>query len=92
MDRLPQEVLQLIVEDLPRDDLISVRIVNKALASAAAPTLFRSIPLWLGISGLEGINGISEHSTLSQYVKEIVCSPVRFTIHRGISISSYFET
>ena len=78
MDRLPQELLRLIVEDVDYESLESLRLVNKAFAAAAAPLLFKVIPLWIGVRSLERLTAISEHPQLSQYPKQIILSPMRF--------------
>ena len=78
MDRLALETLQSVVHNVDRQDLFSVRFVNKALASAAAPRLFEVIPLWLGVDSLDRLTCLSEHQTLSTYVNEIYCSPIHF--------------
>lgn len=78
MDRFPQELLRLIVEDVDYNDLESLRLVNKAFAAAAAPFLFEVIPLWIGVRSLKRLTAISEHPQLSQYPKQIIFSPMRF--------------
>ena len=88
MERAPQEILQNIVQDLPREDLFRVRLVSKSLASASAPFLFQTISLWLSLKSLEGLTRISNHPELSQYVVRIVCSTLRFFDH-GNSLSTH---
>ena len=78
MDRLPQELLRLIVQDVPYESLEPLRLVNKAFAAAAAPPLFKSIPIWLGVRSLERLTAISEHPQLCKYPKEIFFSPFSF--------------
>ncbi|KAF6239779.1 hypothetical protein HO173_002325 [Letharia columbiana] len=78
MDRLPQELLRFIVEDVAYESLEPLRLVNKALAAAAAPFLFEVIPLWIGVRSLERLTATSEHPQLSQYPKQIILSPMRF--------------
>ena len=78
MDRLPQEMLRLIVQDVPYESLESLRLVNKAFATAAAPPLFKSIPAWIGVRSLERLTAISEHPQFSKYPKEIIFSPFSF--------------
>lgn len=81
LEKFPRELLYDIVSTLPRQDLLRVRLVSKPLATAAAPSLFQMIPVWLGVKSLERLKAISEHPQLSQYVKEIVFSPLRFIDH-----------
>ncbi len=78
MDRFPQELLRLIVEDVDYNSLEPLRLVNKAFAAAAAPFLFEVIPLWIGVRSLERLTSISEHPQLSQYSRRIFFSPIRF--------------
>lgn len=86
MDRLPQELLRLIVADVAYKSLEPLRLVNKALAAAAAPFLFEVIPLWIGVRSLERLTAISEHPQLSQYPKHIIFSPVRFIDYESDSL------
>lgn len=81
LEKFPRELLDEIVSPLPRQDLFRIRLVSKTFAIAAAPSLFQTIPVWLGLKSLEQFKAISEHSQLSQYVKEIVFSPLRFIDH-----------
>ena len=53
MDRFPQELLRLIVEDVDYESLESLRLVNKAFAVVGAPFLFETIPVWIGLKSLE---------------------------------------
>ena len=78
MDRLPQELLNLIAEVVNYEDLEPLRLVNKAFAAAAAPLLFKVIPLWISIRSLERLTAISEHPQLCCYPREIFFSPLRF--------------
>lgn len=78
MDRIPQEIVRLIVEKVAYESLEPLRLVNKAFAAAAAPFLFEVIPLWISVRSLERLTAISEHSQLCQYPKRIVFSPIRF--------------
>ena len=77
MDRLPLELLLLIVKNSGHESLIPLRLVNNAFAAAAAPSLFEIIPLWIGVRSLERLTAISEHPQLSQYPKKIIFSPLR---------------
>lgn len=81
LEEFPQELLHDIVSTLPRQDLFCVRLVSKTLATAAASSLFQTIPMWLGLKSLERFKAISEHAVLSQFVKEVVFSPLRFIDH-----------
>ena len=78
MDRLPQELLLLIAHEVPYESLEPLRLVNKAFAAAAAPGLFKSIPIWINVSSMERLTAISEHPQLSKYPKEIFFSPISF--------------
>ena len=78
MDRLPQELLCLIVRDVGHDSLEPLRLVNKSFAAAAAPFLFEDVPLWIGSRSLSRLTAISEHPQLSRYPKRIFFSPLRF--------------
>ena len=78
LERFPRELLFGIVSTLPRQDLFRVRLVSKTLATAAASSLFQTMPVWLGHKSLERFIAISNHSQLSQHVTETVFSPLRF--------------
>ena len=78
MERLPQELLRLIVQEVPYESLEPLRLVNKAFAAAAAPPLFKSIPIWISVRSLERLTAISEHPQLHKYPKEIFFSPFSF--------------
>ena len=73
---LPPELVQLILDALPRADLPSARLVNKTFASVAALRLFQKIPLWISIRSLESLNDLSTNPHLRGYVEEIVFSPL----------------
>lgn len=73
MERLPQELLRFLVEDIePTRDLQAIRLVNKALAAAANPFLFHTIPVWLSLKSLQRLTSLSEHSGLASHVHTIV--------------------
>ena len=78
MDRLPQELLRDIVQDVPYESLEPLRLVNKAFAAAAAPSLFKCIPIWISVRSLERLTAISEHPQLHKYPKQIFFSPLSF--------------
>ena len=78
MNRLPQELLCLIVQNVPYESLENLRLVNKALSDAAAPPLFKSIPVWISVRSLERLTAISEHPQLSKYPKQIFFSTLSF--------------
>ncbi len=78
LEKFPRELLHNILSTLPRPDLFHVRLVCKTLATTAAFSLFQAIPVWLGLKSLKQFKAISEHPQLSQHVKEIVFSPLRF--------------
>ena len=86
MEKLPLELLQQVLQYLPRSDLPSVRLLTRTLAAAAEPLLFHTIPLWIELQSVKALTGISEHPRLSQYVKEIVFSPLRFIEHEDRSL------
>lgn len=75
---LPNEVISLIIKHLTRDDLFQARHISKAFAAVAAPRLFETIPLWIGLRSLQILTELSEHPQLRQCVKKIVFSPLRF--------------
>ncbi|KAG8530201.1 uncharacterized protein KY384_004701 [Bacidia gigantensis] len=85
MQRLPQELLREIVglafsEDSnpTRHALKDFRLLCKACAHAAAPLLFRDVPIWIGRQSLQNLVSLSEHPLLHQYVRKIMFSPLRF--------------
>lgn len=83
LEMFPRELLDDIVSTLPRQDLFHVRLVSKTLATSAASSLFQTIPVWLGCKSLEQFENISKHAQLSQYVQEIIFSPLRFIDYGG---------
>ena len=89
LEKFPRELLDYIVSTLPRQDLFRVRLVSKTLSTAAASSLFQTVPVWLGLKSLERFKAVSEHPQLSLYVKEIVFSPLRF-IDYG-SVEQYLD-
>jgi hypothetical protein len=73
LQTLPQELLRLLLENVKSSrDLQAIRLVNKALAAAANPFLFRTIPVWLSLRSLQSLTFVSEHSELASYVHTIV--------------------
>ena len=86
MEKLPPELLRQVLQYLPRSDLPGVRLSTRTLVAAAEPFLFHTIPLWIERQSLEALIGISEHPRLSQCVKEIVFSPLRFIEHEDRSL------
>ncbi|KAL9630256.1 MAG: hypothetical protein Q9164_006512 [Protoblastenia rupestris] len=85
MDRLPQELIKVIVGYVHvsdnyscRMDLCNLRLVNKTFAFVVTSELFHTVPLWIGVSGLQNLTNISEHPQLSQLVRKIAFSPLRF--------------
>ena len=59
MDRLPQELMKVIVDYVHvsdnyscRMDLCNLRLVNKTSAYVVTPEIFHTVPLWIGVSGL----------------------------------------
>ena len=89
LEKFPRELLDGIVSSLPRQDLFRVRLVSKTFATAAASSLFQTVPVWLGLKSLEQFKAVSEHPQLCLYVKEIVFSPLRF-IDYG-SVEQYLD-
>ena len=81
VEKIPRELLYDIISILPKQDLFRIRLVSKTFATAATSSLFQTIPLWLGLKSLEQFKAISEHPQISQCVKEIVFSPLRFIDH-----------
>ena len=68
MDRLPTEILTMIVDDVTRHDdpvtraaLAGLRRSCKRLADLATPYLFKTLPLWLGASSLSNLAEASRH-------------------------------
>lgn len=55
MDKLPSEILQLIINDkkLSHCDRESLRLVNTTLAAATAPAHFHTISVWLSLTSLK---------------------------------------
>jgi len=78
---LPNEIISLITKHLPRDDLSQARHISKAFAAVAAPRLFETIPVWIGLHSLRALTELSQHPQLRHYVKEVAFSPLRFVDH-----------
>ena len=71
LNRLPQELLKILLDYVAGDDdlgsradLKAIRLVNKTLAAAAAHQLFNAVPVWLGLQSLQCLTQISEHPVL----------------------------
>ena len=77
LSRCPAEILKAIIEDVPNTDLPAVCLLNKKFSILAAPKLFSSIPLWIGLKSLGNLTNLASHTQLRVHVKEIVFSPVR---------------
>ncbi|KAG8530227.1 uncharacterized protein KY384_004727 [Bacidia gigantensis] len=85
MDKIPNEVLEQIIDDLAPfedpgtlTDLKAVRLANKRLCHTATPHLFRAVPLWMSIRNITKLKQISEHPQIRHFVKEIRFSPISF--------------
>lgn len=78
LSRFPAEMIEAIVEDVPKADLPSVRFLGRKFSEIAAPKLFSAIPLWTSIKSLKNLTNLASHTQLREYVKEIVFSPLRF--------------
>lgn len=78
LDALALELLQPILCNQSRKDLRSIRLVNKTLDAAAAPFLYQTVAVWINLDSLTALTNISEHPILSQHVKRVVLSPLRF--------------
>lgn len=68
MRSLPQELIEIINahvakhdDYIARQDLRSLRLVNKAFSYLATASLFATISFWLGLKSLEHLTLISEH-------------------------------
>ena len=70
-----------MVSHLPRNQLHEVRTVNSAFAAACIPSLFHTIPCWLGLYNLENLSTICQHPILSRQVKQLVFSNISFKYH-----------
>ena len=72
MDRLPREVILLVVEKIAPQatdfdawaDLAALRRTSKAMAAVATPAVFRAVPLWLSLKSLRSLNAIAENPQL----------------------------
>ena len=97
MQPIPPEILQNILQEVLREDLFRVRLVSRYFASASAPFLFHTVPLWIGLRSLENLTLISESSDLSACVKKIVFSTLRFkdkgpfTPHFGAEVRQWLS-
>ncbi|KAG8530229.1 uncharacterized protein KY384_004729 [Bacidia gigantensis] len=86
MDRLPLELLDAIFQYLtPLDHqehkvgLSSLRFLCKRIASAVAPHLFSTIPVWISAKSLKNLDDLSKHPEICQFVEEIRFSPLQVT-------------
>ena len=71
MDRLPHELLKMVVDFVDEYDdfecrqaLKNLRLLSRTLSKLAAVPLFRTISLWLGIDSLTHLTRIAEHDQL----------------------------
>lgn len=71
MDRLPLEIIKMVVEYIDteddwavREDLKSLRLVTRQLSDLVTPSLFRTIPLWISLQSLQNLSDIAEHPYL----------------------------
>ena len=72
MERLPREILLLVVEKIAPQatdcdawaDLATLRRTSKAMAAVATPAVFRAVPLWLSLKSLRSLNAIAENPEL----------------------------
>ena len=71
MDRLPQELLGKLAASLAevddpttRSTLFCLRLVNRSFALVAAPVLFKSIPLWIGLTSIHRLIDVSNHEKM----------------------------
>ena len=78
MENLPSELLAKVLQELPRYEWPSARLINRTFAAVAEPFVFDTIPLWIEPKSLETLTSISEHPRLAQCVKTIAFSPLRF--------------
>lgn len=69
MDRLPREVLDIILQDLPRSDLTSLRFVGSFLHDAVSSLLFREVTV-RGTFRQPQLN-ILKHPVISKFVKRV---------------------
>ena len=68
MRSLPHELIEIIIahvakhdDYMARQDLRSLRLVNKAFSYFATASLFTTVSFWLGLKSLEHLTLISEH-------------------------------
>ena len=72
MERVPREILLLVVEKIAPQatdfdawaDLAALRRTSKAIAAVATPAVFRAIPLWLSLKSLRSLDVIAENLEL----------------------------
>ncbi|KAG8530206.1 uncharacterized protein KY384_004706 [Bacidia gigantensis] len=94
MDKAPPEVLMTIARYVEspgthasRQDLKSLRQVNRCLSAIVTPRVFRCVAVWIGIKSLQNLTNISEHAVLSKYIIDIEFS----TLQISRSSSEYLE-
>jgi len=73
MDKLAPELFKMVMQEVvepqyddhvSRRNLCNLRLVNQFFAAYIAPTLFYTIPLWVGIKSLQNLTDIAEHPQL----------------------------
>lgn len=72
MDRLPREILLLLVENIAPSttnydnwaDVAALRRTSKAMAAVATPAVFRTVSLWMSLKSLRSLNAIAENPQL----------------------------
>ncbi|KAL8948801.1 MAG: hypothetical protein Q9222_005046 [Ikaeria aurantiellina] len=72
MDRLPPELLHLVLDALPPKDLLNLRLTCKMFADMSASHLLSQCELMFTLSSFQRLKQISQHPIYSQHVKSLV--------------------
>ncbi|KAL8778522.1 MAG: hypothetical protein Q9213_007380 [Squamulea squamosa] len=86
---LPDEIVLMILEYLPKTSLKSSRLVCKDIAALGALILIDKVYLSPYSKDMEVFHAISQHPTFCGSVKHLVYDSVQF--ERGMSIQGYHE-
>jgi hypothetical protein len=72
MDRIPNELVDVICDFLPHEHLRKLRHVSRRFADGGAPKLFRRLVFHASYASFNRIRSVSENSKLRIHVKTVV--------------------
>lgn len=81
----PYEILNGIVNFLPRKQLAKARLIHGEFATVAAPRLFHMVSFWISVQSLQKLTELSQCWHLRHYVQEVVFSLLSFVDDLGVT-------